>query len=366
MDSVIVRRACEAGDENGQMDHGAAKGSNSAGAQVQVKAQISVPEPPLQEEEKDGRGGDEDESVVSVDFDAAVQAQAHATQRLQADTTDSDRADLEAEPEPEWWTRLDAGVREALHKLAESSSAMCSMFICPCTHEIMRRPAMLNASDSHRLEYGFLCDWVRSGSGHHPVTGTVLVDASVMEDAFLARQIRNWVEDEAARLNKADAAARSESAAMAAAAMSRPRKLHVFIDDSNISLGAKRNGRAMDVARLVARIHRDRQVVERHIAGSGPGKHEYWAQWRRAGYRVHQDPRCGKEAFVDDVLGAQLATTVNRDYGESRIIALATGDGNDNSGRASFPEHVQNALKRGCAGGNDYADEGRHNPTNWY
>ena len=216
----------------------------------------------------------------------------------------------------------------------------------------MRRPASLgNKHTVDRFEFNELFKWVvLSGNRTNPKTNAAVPDACITEDNFVGRQIRTWCEERVAALQRVSAAHVRESKALAkgAAPPTPPHKVHVFVDDSNIMLGAKhRSISDVNVGKLARAMHRNRNIMEKHIAGSGPHKDRYWQRWKEAGYDVHEDPRRGKETFVDDVLGAQLAHTINCDFGEARIIALATGDGNDNNGRVSFPEHIQQALLKG-------------------
>ena len=236
-------------------------------------------------------------------------------------------------------------MQEHLNRLAEGSM---DLFVCPVTHAIMRRPAYLAGSDEHRFEQSVLHDWVQvKGNDTNPLTGETVADLAIVEDKFLARTVRNWCEKQAVKLQRANEAAVAESEAAAHTACAAGGvKVHVFVDDSNIAIGAMEQGRAVQVPALARALHRGRHVVAKHVAGSGPGKAAHWAQWRREGYAVHEEARHGKEAFVDDVLGAQIAAALSRRWpdGGTRVLVLATGDGNDNHGRASFPDHVQSAL----------------------
>jgi hypothetical protein len=59
------------------------------------------------------------------------------------------------------------------------------------------------------------------------------------------------------------------------------------------------------------------------------------------------DARRGKEVFVDEALMSQMGKTASRTYEPPHTLALVTGDGNNNFGRASFPEHIDTALLHG-------------------
>ena len=118
----------------------------------------------------------------------------------------------------------------------------------------------------------------------------------------LQRDIRQWCEDRAAALAK-----QNQALQPAPVDRSAPRKLHVFVDDSNLVLGAQAQGRALSIGRLVGRIHGTRQLEQRVVVGSGH-KPAHWKRWREAGYTVHADTaRRGPEVFVDEALMSQIA-----------------------------------------------------------
>ena len=57
--------------------------------------------------------------------------------------------------------------------------------------------------------------------------------------------------------------------------------------------------------------------------------------------------RYSTEVAVDDTLHAQAFNELIKDCRAPRVLQIVTGDGNDNHGRASFPEHVESALLQG-------------------
>lgn len=121
-----------------------------------------------------------------------------------------------------------------------------------------------------------------------------------------------------------------------------------FVDESNLVVGAPA-GRVVNIGKLVQIIHQSRKTMETVVVGSGSNatKSTHWKRWRQAGYTVMNDPRRGKEVFVDEALLAQLGKTAARTYQPPRVLALVTGDGNQNHDRASFPDHLQTALLHG-------------------
>jgi hypothetical protein len=119
----------------------------------------------------------------------------------------------------------------------------------------------------------------------------------------------------------------------------------VFVDDSNLVLGAR--GRPFNIGKVVQSIHKSRAVKEKVVVGSGAHRADHFRRWEEAGYLVSIDERRGKEVFVDEALMSQIGKAVSRVYTPARILALVTGDGNRNHGRASFPEHIDTALLHG-------------------
>lgn len=160
----------------------------------------------------------------------------------------------------------------------------------------------------------------------------------------LRRKIREWCEIRAAELSRQNSAP-LESKKMAVGVSNC---VHVFVDDSNLVVGAPA-GRLVNIGKLVQIVHQSRKVMEKVVVGSGstPTKSAHWQRWKQAGYAVMNDPRRGREVFVDEALLSQLGKTAARTYQPPRVLALVTGDGNRNQGRASFPDHLQTALLHG-------------------
>eukprot|EP00750_Incisomonas_marina_P019508 INCI3472.1.p1 GENE.INCI3472.1~~INCI3472.1.p1 ORF type:complete len:833 (+),score=122.25 INCI3472.1:98-2596(+) len=158
----------------------------------------------------------------------------------------------------------------------------------------------------------------------------------------------------------------------------RRESLHVFVDNSNIFVGAQMVEDPQNPKRLVreigTRVHIPRliQVVEAgrdrdtttHAArwqGDKPVRWVFGSKnndqvlalenlWQRCGYTPVFVRRAKGEGehLVDDGLIAQIMLTLAkyRD-GTGRTLVLLTGDGNDNGGRASFLDAVDHAVAEG-------------------
>ena len=205
----------------------------------------------------------------------------------------------------------------------------------------MRDPWML-VETMNTFEARAIYRWiVLQGKTHDPKTREDITNPELKPHVSLQRDIRQGCEDRAAALVK-----QNQALQPAPVDRSAPRKLHVFVDDSNLVLGAQAQGKELSIGRLVGRIHGTRQLEQRVVVGSGH-KPAHWARWKEAGYQVHVDERRGPEIFVDEALMSQLARTTGLTFPRARVLALVTGDGNANGGRATFPEHIQTALLRG-------------------
>ena len=85
------------------------------------------------------------------------------------------------------------------------------------------------------------------------------------------------------------------------------------------------------------------------ISGSSSGSNSYAAkEYESLGFEVYFQARHnGKEVCVDELLHGQIAIEMLKTYDSRRTMVLVTGDGNRNSGRSTFPEVVEGALKKG-------------------
>ena len=122
------------------------------------------------------------------------------------------------------------------------------------------------------------------------------------------------------------------------------RHVHVFIDHSNICIGARRAGKELQPAQLARFVQAGRTLKQGVVIGSNMSAVQQEA-WRQLQYTVVADPRSGPEHFVDEALHAQLMKTAAQSFAEGRVMTLVTGDGNANEGRTTFPDCVLTALK---------------------
>jgi hypothetical protein len=130
---------------------------------------------------------------------------------------------------------------------------------------------------------------------------------------------------------------------------------HVYVDNSNVFLGAQHASGRMDplvrvnVSALVALVEgRAGCVVKtRLVGGSSPAASSpMWNRYRDAGYSVAlADPR-RREVFVDDMIAGQISHKILESGSTPQTLVLLSGDGNRNYGRASFVDVVKSALER--------------------
>jgi hypothetical protein len=144
----------------------------------------------------------------------------------------------------------------------------------------------------------------------------------------------------------------------------RSRKIHVFVDLSNVSIGAqvgpdgKRDMSVrINVPELVQCVHHGREVMGRHVITSIAGTLEsnrqpaFIRDWEKAGYTVRvQERRGGSEQMLDEVLISSMQQTILK-FGSSKLgahtLVLLSGDGNRNHDHGSFAETIQDALSHG-------------------
>ncbi len=126
---------------------------------------------------------------------------------------------------------------------------------------------------------------------------------------------------------------------------------HVFVDNSNIFIGAQHRGGTLDpstrisptaIARLLQANGTAVAVGSKPPASSG-----IWQRWEQAGFRTKVCARDenDREDTVDDFLQNQINRTLH--HCAPATLVLATGDGNANGGWGTFPEAVQLAAERG-------------------
>jgi hypothetical protein len=150
----------------------------------------------------------------------------------------------------------------------------------------------------------------------------------------------------------------------------RSKKIHVFVDLSNVSIGAqvgpdgKRDmNMRINVPELVQCVHQGRDVKGRFVITSIAGTLEanrqpaFIRDWEKAGYVVRvQERRGGSEQMLDEVLISSMQQTILR-FGASKLgagpgqkqhtLVLLSGDGNTNHDHHSFAETIQLALSDG-------------------
>ena len=193
-------------------------------------------------------------------------------------------------------------------------------------------------------EYSELREWVVvKKKRSDPTTREKIDSLDLVRCVGQKRHIKNWCQERAAELQKSNEKVTNVADDWKKKAESK--QIHVFVDDSNLVLGAP--GAAVNVGKVIKVIHRSRKVMQRVVAGSGNTSDRHWKRWQEAGYKIAVDQRRGPETFVDEALHSQLAKTAGRRFNPARTIALVTGDGNANEGRASFPDHIDNALLHG-------------------
>lgn len=146
-------------------------------------------------------------------------------------------------------------------------------------------------------------------------------------------------------------------------------RLHIYIDHSNIFLGAqmildpKAKGRdsvrrdpsiRLQIPALVGLVEGGRTCVDRLVFGSSTtaSNPQLVRAWENLDYTVHLAHRLpGQgEQFVDDAIIAQINNAVLKFQtppNPQHTLILMTGDGNQNLGRTNFLDCVDNALRRG-------------------
>ena len=239
--------------------------------------------------------------------------------------------------EPDWWTDL----HDFHADLEDAARLERDAFICPISHEIMRHPVMLTDREaiSRKYEHDQVARWLAEGNTTEPTTGEEMSRREVIKDAAMAREIRNWCEAKVS-------AWRSElaSTARASSTAAERQQVHVFIDHSNIFVGARRAGKELQPVQLARYVHAGRTLEQGVVVGSNMRAAQQEA-WKQLQYSVVADPRNGPEHFVDEALHAQLMKTAAQSFAEGRVMTLVTGDGNANEGRTTFPDCVLTALK---------------------
>ena len=133
------------------------------------------------------------------------------------------------------------------------------------------------------------------------------------------------------------------------------KQVHLFVDASNILVNAKS---IMDPKLLVDAILQGRKAARKLVVTSSNrnifDSNFIPRDWENAGFevtvlqRVLTDSGAMREQSVDDLLHASMLCDILKDYGGKRVMILLSGDGNDNSGRTSFPTVIEKALLKGA------------------
>jgi hypothetical protein len=137
-------------------------------------------------------------------------------------------------------------------------------------------------------------------------------------------------------------------------------KVHVFVDNSNIAIGAGSQrslnfGGLLQLARR-PRVHslcwmrfpRQRALGQAFLAGSNLSA-GFRAAAQEAGFQTTSSERQhGREQGVDETIHAQMLALAPVSWRcRAPVIALFTGDGNANSGLTSFPDALRACSDRG-------------------
>jgi len=138
-------------------------------------------------------------------------------------------------------------------------------------------------------------------------------------------------------------------------------KIFVFVDNSNIFIGAQQTAEGpdhtirMNVENLVEVVEQGRATGARIVVGSTPpATNAIWQRWKGLGYQVRlglRETKEGKqrEVFVDDALHATMAKFILDPAikGKSNTFVLLSGDGNDNEGFCTFPTLLKGCIDKG-------------------
>ena len=131
----------------------------------------------------------------------------------------------------------------------------------------------------------------------------------------------------------------------------------IFVDSSNVLIGALNSGVVLDVTRLVRLIEQKRnKIVGRFSVGSMvKGYGNLLEAWSKNNYVVRGFKNRGAEELHDDALQNMISRLLfvniqNKMGGKGKTIVLCTGDGNrkgSEQGGQDFPSLVKIALQRG-------------------
>lgn len=131
------------------------------------------------------------------------------------------------------------------------------------------------------------------------------------------------------------------------------RRVHIYIDHSNITFSARdMTGTLINRRHLVELIEDGRTIEKRMAAESVPHrmKKDVVAAWNELGYTGSIVGRVAgqTEQNVDELIHTAMMTDAAKTYITPRKAVICTGDGNKNEGRPSnFPDTVTCLLQKG-------------------
>jgi len=141
--------------------------------------------------------------------------------------------------------------------------------------------------------------------------------------------------------------------------------VHVFVDNSNISIGCqflpdgtRDFAQRINIKKFAQAVEGARRVARRVVVGSKPpASHAIWRHWEDAGFQLfleHRDPTTNREQFVDGRLVGEAAIHVmhHEADGNRNVLVVCTGDGNSDgelpgTPGATFISLVEKVARRG-------------------
>eukprot|EP00049_Salpingoeca_infusionum_P016333 m.332520 g.332520 ORF g.332520 m.332520 type:complete len:518 (-) comp16060_c2_seq1:180-1733(-) len=125
------------------------------------------------------------------------------------------------------------------------------------------------------------------------------------------------------------------------------RQAYVFVDNSNIFVGAQLDRNVRDLSVRV-NIRAMADIIEeglpcayRAVSGTSPSSGRIWHEWENNNYNTFIDRGNGGDAEIRSAISEQLEKG-----GRGQILVLATGDGNDAPGTLeSYPTLTERALE---------------------
>ncbi|CAE7219285.1 unnamed protein product [Symbiodinium natans] len=139
----------------------------------------------------------------------------------------------------------------------------------------------------------------------------------------------------------------------------RRQTVHMFVDNSNISIGAqllptglRDFSKRLNIARFTQVVANGRRIARQVVCGSKPPRTSaIWQHWDRNGYQVMvewRSPEDNREQFVDGRLVAEALMHVNSvgNANPDNVLVVCTGDGNtDNQAAGTTGANFQNLVR---------------------